>query len=131
MLGFCVVGLFSAFMSTVSTLFNLGPSYLVNDIYRAFFVKHASEKHYILVSRIATALVAIASMILSRYIESIAAMWQFVLSFASGAGIVWVMRWFWWRINAWSEFSAMICSAVVASYLKLAHPGDSLHELPW
>ena len=122
-LGLCVVGLLSAFMSTVSTHFNLGPSYLVNDIYRAFFVKHGTEKHYILVSRLATVLVAAVSMILSIYIESIADMWQFVLSFASGAGIVWIMRWFWWRINAWSEFSSMICSAVVASYFKLALPG--------
>jgi Na+/proline symporter len=125
-LGLCVVGLLSAFMSTVSTHFNLGPSYLVNDIYRAFFVKNATEKHYIRVSRVATVLVALASMILSVYIESIADMWQFVLSFASGAGIVWILRWFWWRINAWSEFSSMTCSGVVASYLKLAHP-----EIPY
>ncbi len=121
-LGFCLVGLLSAFMSTVSTHFNLGPSYIVNDIYRAFLVKHATEKHYVLVSRLATALVALTSMILSLYIESIADMWQFVLSFASGAGIVWILRWFWWRINAWSEFSSMICSGIIASYLRLAHP---------
>jgi SSS family solute:Na+ symporter len=49
-------------------------------------------------------------------------MWQFVLSFASGAGIIWILRWFWWRINAWSEFSSMICSAIVATYLKQVHP---------
>jgi Na+/proline symporter len=122
LLGLCVVGLLSAFMSTVSTLFNLGPSYLVNDIYKAFFVKCATEKHYILISRLATALIAVTGMILSIYIESIADMWQFVLSFASGAGIVWILRWFWWRINAWSEFSSMICSAVVATYLKRWHP---------
>jgi len=122
MLGLCVVGLLGAFMSTVSTHFNLGPSYLVNDIYRAFLVKHATQKHYVRVSRLATGLVALASVILSVYIESIADMWQFVLSFGSGAGIVWILRWFWWRINAWSEFSAMICSGVVASYLRLAHP---------
>ena len=61
-------------------------------------------------------------MILSVYIESIADMWQFVLSFASGAGIIWILRWFWWRINAWSEFSSMICSAIVATYLKQVHP---------
>jgi solute:Na+ symporter, SSS family len=121
-LGLCLVGLLSAFMSTVSTLFNLGPSYLVNDIYKAFFVKHATDKHYVLVSRFTTALIALTGMILSIYIESIADMWQFVLSFASGAGIVWILRWFWWRINAWSEFSSMICSAVVATYLKRWHP---------
>jgi len=120
-LGLCLVGLLSAFMSTVSTLFNLGPSYLVNDIYKAFFVKHATEKHYILISRFATALIALTGMVLSVHIESIADMWQFVLSFASGAGIVWILRWFWWRINAWSEFSSMICSAVVATYLKQCH----------
>ena len=121
-LGLCLVGLLSAFMSTVSTLFNLGPSYLVNDIYKAFFVKRVTEKHYVLVSRLATVLIALTGMVLSIYIESIADMWQFVLSFASGAGIVWILRWFWWRINAWSEFSSMICSAVVATYLKQCHP---------
>jgi uncharacterized sodium:solute symporter family permease YidK len=121
-LGLCLVGLLSAFMSTVSTLFNLGPSYLVNDIYKAFFVKRATEKHYVLVSRLATALIALTGMILSIYIESIADMWQFVLSFASGAGIVWILRWFWWRINAWSEFSSMICSTMVATYLRQCHP---------
>jgi solute:Na+ symporter, SSS family len=122
MLGFCLVGLLSAFMSTVSTLFNLSPSYLVNDIYKAFFVKGASQRHYVLVSRITTALIAGTGMLLSMRIESIADMWQFVLSFASGAGIVWILRWFWWRINAWSEFASMICSAVVAVYLKRARP---------
>ena len=121
-LGLCLVGLLSAFMSTVSTLFNLGPSYLVNDIYKAFFVKNATEKHYVLVSRLATVAVAATGMILSMFVESIADAWQFVLSFASGAGIVWILRWFWWRINAWSEFSSMICSAVVATYLRRAHP---------
>jgi SSS family solute:Na+ symporter len=120
-LGLCLVGLLSAFMSTTSTLFNLGPSYLVNDIYKAFFVKHATEKHYVLVSRFATCTIALTGVILSVYIESIADMWQFVLSFASGAGIVWIMRWFWWRVNAWSELSSMICSAIVATYLKQWH----------
>jgi solute:Na+ symporter, SSS family len=116
-LGLCVVGLLSAFMSTVSTQFNLGASYLINDLYKAFIVKGASEKHYVLASRIATALVAIAGMVLSYFITSIADMWQFVLSFASGAGVVWILRWFWWRINAWSEISAMIVSALVSSAL--------------
>ena len=109
-------------MSTISTQFNLGPSYLVNDIYKAFLVKNASQKHYVFVSRCATGLVALVGVIISFYIESIADMWQFVLSFASGAGIIWILRWFWWRINAWSEFSSMICSAIVATYLKQVHP---------
>lgn len=122
LLGLCVVGLLGAFMSTISTQLNLGPSYLVNDIYKAFLVKNASEKHYVLVSRCATGLVALVGMIISFYIESIADMWQFVLSFASGAGIIWILRWFWWRINAWSEFSSMICSAIVATYLNQVHP---------
>ena len=129
-LGFCLVGLLSAFMSTVSTLFNLGPSYLVNDIYKAFLVKHATEKHYVLVSRLATGLVALAGMILSVYIESIADMWQFVLSFASGAGIVWILRWFWWRINAWSEFSSMICSAHRGHLPQAGAPRGILRQRP-
>ncbi len=127
-LGLCLVGLLSAFMSTISTHFNLGPSYLVNDIYKAFLVKNATEKHYIRVSRCATGLVALVGMILSVYIESIADMWQFVLSFASGAGIIWILRWFWWRINVWSELSSMICSGVVATYLRQAHPEVSFES---
>jgi uncharacterized sodium:solute symporter family permease YidK len=128
LLGLCVVGLLGAFMSTISTQFNLGPSYLINDIYKAFLVKNASEKHYVLASRLATGLVAVVGVIISFYIESIADMWQFVLSFASGAGIIWILRWFWWRINAWSEFSSMICSAVVATYLKQVHPEISFES---
>jgi solute:Na+ symporter, SSS family len=116
-LGLCVVGLLSAFMSTVSTQLNLGASYLINDIYKAFFVRGASEKHYVLASRLATALMALTAMGLSVFITSIASMWQFVLAFASGAGVVWILRWFWWRINAWSEFSAMIVSGIVSSTL--------------
>jgi SSS family transporter len=120
-LGLCVVGLLSAFMSTVSTQLNLGASYLINDIYKAFLVPLASEKHYVLASRIATALIAAMGMILSYYITSIAGMWQFVLAFASGAGVVWILRWFWWRINAWSEFSAMLMSALVSTWLFYRH----------
>lgn len=122
LLGVMVVSLVAAFMSTISTHLNLGGSYMINDIYRRFFVKHASEKHYVLMSRLTMLAALGVAVLISLNMTSIGSAWKFILSFTSGAGLTWVLRWFWWRINAWSEFSAMITSGVVATYMKFAHP---------
>jgi Na+/proline symporter len=121
--GVMIVSLIAAFMSTISTHLNLGGSYMINDIYRRFFVKNASEKHYVWMSRIVMLAALGVSIIVSLNMESVGGAWKFIISFASGAGVTWVLRWFWWRINAWTEFSAMITSGIIATYLKLAHPG--------
>jgi Na+/proline symporter len=123
LLGVMVVSLIAAFMSTISTHLNLGGSYMINDIYRRFLVKHASEKHYVLMSRLVMLAALGVAVVISLNMESIGSSWKFILSFASGAGLTWILRWFWWRINAWTEFSAMITSGIVATYMKLAHPG--------
>jgi Na+/proline symporter len=121
LLGLVLVGLIGAFMSTIDTHLNLGASYMVNDLYRRFLVRDASERHYVLVSRLMMAALLGTSIVIALNIDSVASAWKFLLTFASGAGLTWIARWFWWRVNAWSEFSAMITSGVVASYLQIAH----------
>jgi len=121
LLGLVLVGLISAFMSTIDTHLNLGGSYIVNDIYRRFLVKKQSVEHYILVSRISMALLLLIAVVISKNLDSVAGAWKFLLTFASGAGLTWVIRWFWWRVNAWTEFSGMIASGVTASYIHYFH----------
>ena len=126
-LGLVLAGLIGAFMSTIDTHLNLGASYIINDIYRRFLVKDASEKHYVLMSRLAMLLLLGLSILLALNMTSVTAAWKFLLTFAAGAGPVWIIRWYWWRINAWSEFAAMLASGVIATYVNLAH-GDWLYS---
>lgn len=121
-LGLVLVGLIGAFMSTIDTHLNLGGSYLVNDIYRRFLVRNASERHYVLMSRLFMAGLLGMSVIVALNMDSVAGAWKFLLTFASGAGLTWILRWFWWRVSAWSELTAMITSGVVATTLELARP---------
>jgi len=120
-LGLVVVCLIGAFMSTIDTHLNLGASYIINDIYRRFLVKDASDKHYVFASRVAMGLLLAVAVILSRNMDSVGGAWKFLLTFAAGAGLTWIVRWFWWRANAWSEISGMVTSGVVATYIKFAH----------
>ena len=120
-LGLVVVCLIGAFMSTIDTHLNLGASYIINDMYRRFMVKDASDRHYVLASRVAMGLLLAVAVLLSRNMTSVGGAWKFLLTFASGAGLTWIIRWFWWRANAWSEISGMLTSGVVATYLHLAH----------
>ena len=120
-LGLVVVCLIGAFMSTIDTHLNLGASYIVNDIYRRFLVKDASDKHYVLASRVSMGLLLALAVLLSRNMDSVGGAWKFLLTFAAGAGLTWIVRWFWWRANAWSELSGMVTSGVVATYIKFVH----------
>ncbi len=121
LLGLVLAGLLGAFMSTIDTHLNLGASYMVNDIYRRFMVADASERHYVWVSRLAMTGLLSISVVLALNMSSVASAWKFLLTFASGAGPVWVLRWLWPRINAWSELSAMLASGVVATWLQWQH----------
>ncbi len=123
LLGLSLVGLLGAFMSTIDTHLNLGASYLVNDLYRRFLVKDASAKHYVLVSRLSMVLLLAVAAALALRMETVSGAWKFLLTFASGAGLTWILRWFWWRISAWSEISAMVASGVFASWIGWFH-GD-------
>jgi len=106
--GIIVAGFLAAFMSTIATQLNWGTSYVVEDFYRRFLVRHSSERHYVRVSQLVTVLLVIASGYVSEQLASIRSGWQAVLEVGAGTGGVYLLRWYWWRINAWSEISSMI-----------------------
>jgi len=112
--GFMMAGFAAAYMSTVGTQLNWGASYLVNDFYKRFLNKTDTEKHYVAVSRWATVFLFLASAVVTHYLGTIEGAWKFLLALGSGTGLVLILRWYWWRINAWSEISAMIASFVVS-----------------
>src|SRR5262249_40634202 len=118
--GFMLAAFAAAYMSTIGTQLNWGASYVVNDFYRRFVQRQASEKHYVIASQIVTVLLMIVSMIVTYYMDSIANAWKFLLVLGAGTGPVLLLRWFWWRINAWSEVAAMIAAAVVSLVLQFA-----------
>ncbi len=120
--GIAIAGFLAAFMSTIATQLNWGASYLVSDFYRRFVKKSASESHYVLISRLCTVLLVIVSAWISVQLESIASGWQIVLEVGAGTGAVYILRWYWWRINAWSEISAMASSLAVSVVLSRWHP---------
>ncbi|HKC25956.1 MAG TPA: tetratricopeptide repeat protein, partial [Thermoanaerobaculia bacterium] len=112
--GFMLAGFAAAYMSTVGTHLNWGASYLVNDVYRRFLKKGASERHYVNVSRLATVGLFLLSVVVTSQLSTIEGAWRFLLALGSGTGLVLILRWYWWRINAWSEISAMVASAAVS-----------------
>jgi Na+/proline symporter len=116
--GLMVAAFAAAFMSTIATQLNWGASYLVNDFYRRFVRRDASEPHYVLASRLATALLTVISAAVAFRIESIGGAWKLLIITGAGTGAVLLLRWYWWRINAWSEVSAMITAFVVSVLLQ-------------
>jgi Na+/proline symporter len=117
--GLLLASFAAAFMSTVSTQLNWGSSYLINDFYKRFIKKDGSPKHYVLAARLATVLLVLAGGIVTFQMETIAGAWKLLLALGAGTGSVYILRWFWWRINAWSEISAMTASFIVSVYLQL------------
>ena len=116
--GLMVAAFLAAFMSTVGTQLNWGCSYLVNDLYKRFMVRGATEKHYVLVSKLFTVLLVLATGYTAMQLTSIKQGWEIVLNIGFGTGAVYILRWYWWRINAWSEISAMIAAAGVTLALR-------------
>ncbi len=112
--GFMLAGFAAAYMSTVGTQLNWGASYLVNDVYKRFLNRDASEAHYVGVSRAATLFLFAGAIVVSWQLQSIEHAWQFLISVGAGTGLVYILRWYWWRVNAWSEVSAMVVSFVVS-----------------
>jgi Na+/proline symporter len=127
--GFMMAGFAAAYMSTVGTQLNWGASYLVNDFYKRFVNRTATEKHYVGVSRWATVFLFLASIFVTWQLDTVASAWELLLALGSGTGLVLILRWYWWRINAWSEISAMIASFVVSlialSMVKARLPAGS------
>ena len=116
--GFMLAAFAAAYMSTIGTQLNWGASYVINDFYRRFIQRSANEKHYVIASQVVTVLLMIASVIVTFYMESIGGAWKLLIVTGAGTGTVLLLRWFWWRINAWSEVSAMISAAVVSIFLQ-------------
>jgi Na+/proline symporter len=123
--GLMVAAFAAAFMSTIATQLNWGASYLVNDFYRRFVRRAASEPHYVLASRLATALLTVISAAVAFRIESIGGAWKLLIITGAGTGAVLLLRWYWWRINAWSEVSAMVTAFAVSVLLQTVGGLDS------
>jgi SSS family solute:Na+ symporter len=117
--GLMVAAFAAAYMSTIATQLNWGASYLVNDFYRRFVVRHAPQKHYVRASMIATVFLTLVSAVVTSYLDSIAGAWKLLLVTGAGTGGVLLLRWYWWRINAWSEVSAMLSAFVVSVALQV------------
>ena len=122
-------------MSTIGTQLNWGCSYIINDFYRRFVRTRATEPHYIAASRVTTLLLMGLGGIVTFYLESIRQAWEFILESGAGIGLVLILRWYWWRVNAWSEITALIAAVAGFIYLKLftevAFPSSLLYLVAW
>lgn len=116
--GIILAGFLAAFMSTIATQLNWGSSYLVEDFYRRFLVRKSSEGHYVNVSQLVTLILVVVTGYVSAQLVSIRSGWEFVLELGAGTGSVYLLRWYWWRINAWSEISAMAASLFFSILLQ-------------
>ena len=119
LLGLLFAAFLAAFMSTISTQLNWGTSYLVNDLYRRFVNRGGTDRHYVLVSRVLTFALAVFGFVVATRLESIGQAWGLVLSASAGLGLVLILRWYWWRVSAWSELVATVVPLLLVA-LQLA-----------
>jgi len=117
-LGLMLASLMAAFMSTIDTHINFGAAYMVNDIYRRFINKKGSEKHYVKASQISTILMLVFAVIVAYNLDSVSDAWYYMSMLTAGYGIVIVVRWFWWRVNAWAEIVALAVSGTFSTLLS-------------
>lgn len=136
LLGLLAVAFLAAFVSTVSTHLNWGASYVVNDFYKPFLKpesdfesKAAAQKHYVMVSRWTTLLMMVSAVIVSLLFDTVRGGWEAILSIGAGTGLVYMLRWFWWRINAWSEISAMAAAATGFALTKILGFDDFAQQM--
>ena len=119
LLGLVLASLVAAFMSTISTHLNWGSSYLVNDFYKRFLKPEASEKEQVVVAKGATVLLMVLSAFLALVFTNALQVFEYIIAFGAGTGLIFILRWFWWRINAWSEISAMFASGIISILLTM------------
>ena len=127
LIGIVLTSLIAAFMSTISTQLNWGSSYIVNDFYGRFINKSASEKQKVLIGRISTVLLMICAALFSFYIKSAKDVFDLLLQIGAGTGLLFIMRWFWKRINPYSEIAAMVISFIIAVLFFI----NGKLETPW
>ena len=125
--GLLLAAFAAAYMSTISTHLNWGASYLVNDVYLRFIRPAAGPRAQVFASRSATVLLMVCSLIVMAYLKSVEQGWKLLIGLGAGTGLVFILRWYWWRVNAWSEISAMIASFITS--VTLAHYGLDLSDL--
>ena len=113
--GLLLVAFFAAYMSTISTQLNWGASYLVNDLYRRFVKPGAQAADLVSASRVTTLLLMVVGFVVTLFVESISGAWGFLLQCGAGLGLVLILRWYWWRINAWSEISGMFAPVLATA----------------
>jgi Na+/proline symporter len=128
-LGLVVASLAAAYMSTISTHLNWGASYVVDDVYRRFLSPGRADTHYVTVARIVTLALSAGASLVSLWLEHALQAFQILLQIGAGTGLLFLLRWFWWRINAWSELAAMVISFAVAVYFQFVHA--ALGFAPW
>src|SRR6056297_3617378 len=136
LLGLLAVAFLAAFISTVSTHLNWGASYVVNDFYKPFLKpesefesKEKAQLHYVRVSRWTTLLMMVAAALVSLMFDTVRGGWEAILSIGAGTGLVYMLRWFWWRINAWSEIAAMAAAATGFALTKLLGYDDFAQQM--
>jgi len=121
MLGLVVASLAAAYMSTISTHLNWGASYVVDDVYRRFIRPDASESHYVNVGRVVTFGLMVLAALVALWLDHAMQAFQILLQIGAGTGLIFLLRWYWWRINAWGEIAAMLISFLLAVYLHFGH----------
>ncbi len=126
LLGLVLASLVAAYMSTISTHLNWGSSYIVNDFYKQQINKNASEKELVRIGRLSTVLLMVFSALLALALTNALQLFKYILMFGAGTGLIFILRWFWWRINAWSEISAMFSSGIISLLIALTPLGAKL-----
>ncbi len=119
LLGLVLASLISAYMSTISTQLNWGSSYIVYDFYKRQINPEASQKRLVAVGRLSTVLLMVLSTLLALLLQNAMQLFNLLLVFGAGTGLIFILRWFWWRINAWSEITAMVASGIISLLLAI------------
>ncbi len=135
-LGIMMASLMAAFMSTVDTHINFGASYILNDIYRRFIKKDATEKHYVRASQVSTVLMLLCALLVAYNLDSVSDAWYYMSMLTAGYGVLIVVRWFWWRVNAVAEITALAASGIFSTLLapkfgKFVGYWDHIPHLDW
>ncbi len=121
LLGLVVASLAAAYMSTISTHLNWGASYVVDDVYRRFVAPDREDRHYVTVGRVVTVALIALAMLVSLWLQNALQAFQILLQIGAGTGLIFLLRWFWWRVNAWSEIAGMVVSFAVAVWFQFLH----------
>ena len=133
--GLLVGAFFAAYMSTVSTHLNWGTSYLVNDVYQRFVRPHAGEAELVATSRLTTLAIMVLSGVITFYLDDVRQAWEFALESGAGIGLVLILRWYWWRVNAFSEIAASSAAALgflaLTFFTSIEFPTSLLYLVPW